>query len=34
MLPREAWGPHESQAVTERLDLTAELDEWAGVPTA
>ncbi|MFP5332094.1 MAG: VOC family protein [Acidimicrobiia bacterium] len=34
MLPREAWGEHESKAVTERLDLEAELTRWAGVPTA
>ena len=34
MLPRDAWGEHESQAVIERLDLAAELAEWAGVPTA
>lgn len=34
MLPRDAWGEHESKAVIERLDLEAELTEWAGVPTA
>lgn len=34
MLPREAWGEHESKAVVERLDLDTELTTWAGVPTA
>ncbi|MEX0756595.1 MAG: VOC family protein [Acidimicrobiia bacterium] len=34
MLPRDAWGEHESKAVIERLDLDAELTEWAGVSTA
>lgn len=34
MLPREAWGEHESQAVIERLDLVTELAEWAGISTA
>lgn len=34
MLPREAWGEHESQAIIERLDLDAELSAWAGVRTA
>lgn len=34
MLPREAWGEHESKAVIERLDWDAELTRWAGVPTA
>lgn len=34
MLPRDAWGEHESKAVIERLDLEDELERWAGVPTA
>lgn len=34
MLPRQAWGEHESKAVIERLDWDAELTQWAGVPTA
>lgn len=34
MLPRDAWGEHESKAVIERLDLEAELTRWAGVRTA
>jgi catechol-2,3-dioxygenase len=34
MLPREAWGDHEHSAVTERLDLGAELRRWSGVGTA
>lgn len=34
MLPRDAWGEHESKAVIERLDLEAEVSRWAGVPTA
>lgn len=34
MLPRDAWGEHESKAVIERLDLEAEVNRWTGVPTA
>ncbi len=34
MLPREAWGEHESTAIVERLDLAAEINRWAGVATA
>ncbi len=34
MLPRDAWGEHESQAVIERLELDSELDRWGGVATA
>lgn len=34
MLPRESWGEFEHTATVERLDLDAELDRWAGVPTA
>ena len=34
MLPRDAWGEHESKASIERLDLAAELSAWAGVRTA
>lgn len=34
MLPRDAWGEYENDAVVERLDLTAELERWSGVVTA
>jgi catechol-2,3-dioxygenase len=34
MLPRSAWGPYETKAVVEPLDLEAELERWAGVETA
>jgi catechol-2,3-dioxygenase len=34
MLPREAWGEYETEAVVERLDLEAELARWSGVGTA
>jgi catechol-2,3-dioxygenase len=34
MLPRSAWGEHETQAVVERLDLRAEMARWSGVSTA
>jgi catechol-2,3-dioxygenase len=34
MLPRDAWGEYEHQAIIERLDLAAEVDRWSGVPTA
>jgi catechol-2,3-dioxygenase len=33
MLPREAWGEHEHQAVVEHLDLPSELETWSGVST-
>jgi catechol-2,3-dioxygenase len=33
LLPREAWGEHESSAVVERLDLAAEVTRWSGVAT-
>ncbi|NQV06275.1 VOC family protein [bacterium] len=33
LLPREAWGEHEHQAVVERLDLAAEVRRWSGVRT-
>ncbi len=34
MLPRDAWGPYETEAVVERLDLAAEVARWSGVVTA
>jgi catechol-2,3-dioxygenase len=34
LVPREAWGDYETQAVVERLDLAAELERWSGVATA
>lgn len=34
MLPREAWGPYESAAPIDHLDLTSELQRWSGVRTA
>lgn len=34
LVPREAWGEYETQAVVERLDLKAELESWSGVATA
>ncbi len=34
MLPREAWGEYEQQAVVERLDLPREVGRWSGVVTA
>jgi catechol-2,3-dioxygenase len=34
MLPREEWGAYENSAPVERLDLEAERERWAGVPTA
>jgi len=34
MLPRDAWGEHESRASIERLDLAGELSAWSGVRTA
>lgn len=34
MLPRHEWGRHENSAVVERLDLTAEVEEWSGIRTA
>jgi len=33
MLPCDAWGDHEHQAVVEPLDLAAELHRWVGVRT-
>jgi catechol-2,3-dioxygenase len=34
MLPRDAWGEHESKAIIERLDLADEISRWTGVVTA
>lgn len=34
MLPREAWGEFEDTAPVEPLQLDAEIDRWAGIPTA
>lgn len=34
LLPRDAWGEYENQAVVEHLDLAAEIEQWSGVPTA
>ncbi len=34
MLPHEEWGDFANSVTTERLDLAAELERWAGVPTA
>jgi catechol-2,3-dioxygenase len=34
LLPREAWGDYEHEAIVERLDLASELSRWSGVPTA
>jgi catechol-2,3-dioxygenase len=34
MLPREAWGEHETSAVVEHLDLAGDLARWSGVRTA
>lgn len=34
LVPREAWGEYETQAVVERLDLNAEVERWSGVATA
>ena len=34
MLPRNAWGEHEHQAIVEPLDLPSELATWSGVATA
>jgi catechol-2,3-dioxygenase len=31
LLPRDAWGEHEHQAVVERLDLDAEVARWGDV---
>ncbi|GMQ86115.1 MAG: VOC family protein [Acidimicrobiia bacterium] len=33
LLPREAWGEYENQAVVEPLDLAAEIEQWTGVTT-
>jgi len=34
MLPRNAWGEHESQAIVAQLDLDSEVERWSGVSTA
>jgi len=34
MLPRDAWGEYETNAVVERLDWPTELARWKGVTTA
>jgi catechol-2,3-dioxygenase len=34
MLPHHAWGKYENSAPVERLDLNAELAQWAGIRTA
>jgi len=34
MLPRDEWGQYDHEAVTERLDLEAEVARWSGVATA
>jgi catechol-2,3-dioxygenase len=34
MLPRDQWGPFESAAPIDRLDLDAEVRRWSGVRTA
>ncbi len=34
MLPRSAWGAHEHDAVTQRLDLAREVAQWSGIATA
>jgi catechol-2,3-dioxygenase len=34
MLPREEWGPYESSAPIDHLDLARELQRWTGVRTA
>lgn len=34
MLPKESWGEFENSAPIERLDLAAELSQWAGTRTA
>lgn len=34
MLPREAWGSYETEAVIEPLNLAAEVERWGAVTTA
>ncbi len=34
MVPREAWGEHESAAPVQALDLAGEVERWSGVQTA
>lgn len=34
LLPRDAWGEHESKAVVEYLDLPSEVTRWSGVATS
>jgi catechol-2,3-dioxygenase len=34
MLPRSSWGDYENAAPVDRLDLAAEVRQWAGVRTA
>ena len=34
MLPRDEWGPYESTASVEHLDLPGEVERWGGVRTA
>ena len=34
MLPRQDWGEYANAAPIDHLDLSAELQRWAGVPTA
>ena len=34
MLPRHAWGEHETKAIVARLDLAVEVERWTGVATA
>lgn len=34
MLPRDAWGPYDTAAPVEPLDLTGEVARWSGIPTA
>lgn len=34
MLPKQSWGEHANAAPVERLDLAAEVDQWAGTRTA
>ncbi len=33
LLPRNAWGEYENQAIVEHLDLAAEIEQWSGVAT-
>lgn len=34
MMPKSEWGPYESSATTERLDLPGEVRRWGGIRTA